>query len=71
MFRPIDLKILIRGQSLVSPIRAFSIQPAKAPSTESKFQDEWNTAKPFKSIPSMSMLQITRRFMPGGKHKAL
>lgn len=69
MFRPADLKILVRGQSLITPIRVFSAQPAKAPSTELKFQDEWSNAKPFESIPTLSKLGTIRNFLPGGKLK--
>lgn len=64
MFRSIESKLYSRGQRLTSQLRLLATQPAIA--TEIKFQDEWNNAKPFESIPGMTKLEAIRRFLPGG-----
>lgn len=67
MFRSRELKTLFGGQiqNSVQKLRLFSAQAAKAASPN--FKDEWNNAKPYGNIPSMSKLGAIKRFMPGGK----
>lgn len=67
MFRPAELKTLIRGQGLITSIRSLSAEAARAPATDSKFQDEWNNAKPFESIPALTVFGVIRSFLPGGR----
>lgn len=63
MFRPVELKIIFRCQG---HWRKLSTQAATKPA-DSKFQEEWNSAKPYASIPAMTKLQALRAFLPGGK----
>ncbi|XP_023294457.2 cytochrome P450 CYP12A2-like isoform X1 [Lucilia cuprina] len=35
------------------------------------FSSEWQTAKPFEEIPTMSSFQLIRKFLPGGKYHNL
>ncbi|KAI8115282.1 Cytochrome P450 CYP12A2 [Lucilia cuprina] len=35
------------------------------------FSSEWQTAKPFEEIPTMSSFQLIRKFLPGGKYHKL
>lgn len=65
MFRSIEIKTILKNQSLIKQLRSITTQPEKAP--ESKFQQEWDNAKPFENVPTMSMLQAIRNFLPGGK----
>lgn len=68
MIRTIESKLFSQGHFLKSPLRLASThttkQTTKAP--ETKFQDEWDNAKPFESIPAMSTLQAIKNFLPGG-----
>jgi hypothetical protein len=66
MFRSAELKIISRGQNLIGPIRVFSAQPAQK-AAGVKFQDEWDNAKPYESIPSMGKFGVIRSCMPGGE----
>lgn len=69
MFRPLAL---FRGQTIVAtPVRVLSTEPAAAPASELKFQDEWANAKPFESIPALTKFQVIRGFLPGGKVRDL
>lgn len=65
MLRTRELRILFRGQNPVTNIRVFSAQAAKV--TNSNFQDEWNNAKSYESIPALTKLQAIRSFLPGGE----
>lgn len=64
MIRTVNTRLFSQGQLLRAPLRLASTQTAKA--SESKFQDEWDNAKPFESIPAMTKLQAIRNFLPGG-----
>lgn len=66
MFRSILNKNVFQGQSVKSSIRVFSANAAAA--HEVKFEDEWNSAKDYNSIPCMTKLQAIRSFLPGGKY---
>lgn len=56
------LKLGDNKQLTVLRARKFTAQ------SEVKIQNEWNNAKPFEEIPSLSRLQVIRRFSPGGKY---
>lgn len=64
MFRSIETKLHFKGQSLITKCRLVATQTAKV--SDIKFQDEWNGAKSFDSIPGMTKLQAIRSFLPGG-----
>lgn len=66
MFRSIEFRSLLKSQSLVKQLRSLTTQPEKA--FDSKFQQEWDNAKPFESIPAMTKIQAIRNFMPGGEY---
>jgi hypothetical protein len=66
MFRSLEVTRIFRVQSSIAQaFRVLSTQPQ----TESKFQDEWNNAKPFESMPALSVFQLMRNFAPGGNFK--
>lgn len=67
MIRSIKSKMMFRGQIFAMSMRFLSAQPAEAPATQSKIQQEWNNAKPFESMPSLTRLGMIRNFLPGGK----
>lgn len=64
MIRLFDRKVLIRGQTLIQSVCRLSTQTAAA--RDKNFEDEWNNAKPFESIPAMSKVEAVRAFLPGG-----
>ena len=50
----LNVKKIFVGQSLIKTIRVLSTVTAKSP--DSKFQDEWNKAKNYESIPGLTFL---------------
>ena len=66
MIWPIKSKMIFRGQIFATSVRVLSAQPARAPATDSKFQEDWNNAKSFESMPSLTRLEMFRSFLPGG-----
>lgn len=69
MLRSREMKMIFRGQFVKQHFRYFAAQAEAAADT--KFQDEWMSAKSFESIPGVSRLQTLRRFLPGGKYHKL
>lgn len=67
--RPVDITKYVRGHSLINSVRVFSAQAKLNSAPEVNFQDEWNSAKPYKSIPGVSKVGFIRRFLPGGEFK--
>lgn len=74
MFRPSEMKMIFQGRCLIAPMRPkFRELTAQAQTeipVDTKFQEEWNNAKPYGSIPAPSRLQLMRNFLPGGKVNA-
>lgn len=67
--RSLDITKIVRGHSLINSVRVFSAQANLKSAPEVNFQDEWNSAKPYESIPGVSKLGFIRRFLPGGEYK--
>jgi hypothetical protein len=68
MIRSIELKNIFRVQRSFTLCRSLSAE-AKLATSDTNFQDEWNKAKPFDSIPTMNSFQLLRSFVPGGECK--
>ncbi|TMW47152.1 hypothetical protein DOY81_007770 [Sarcophaga bullata] len=58
---------LIRSKSYSTVVDVKLNQTNLEPSYVTSLQEEWSTAKPFKSIPGPSKFQIFRGFMKGGE----
>jgi hypothetical protein len=67
MLRSNLFKSFLEVQSPLQKLRVFSAEAAKA--TKPNFKEEWDSAKPYESIPAMTKLQAIRYFMPGGELK--
>jgi hypothetical protein len=59
-----ETKNLFTSRTLLL-IKHLSTQTAPQKS-ELSFQDEWNSAKSFDQVPSLSVFEMLRRFAPGG-----
>lgn len=67
--RSVEITKFVRGHSLINSVRVFSAQAKLNSAPEASFQDEWKSAKPYKSIPGVSRVGFIRRFLPGGEDK--
>jgi hypothetical protein len=65
MLRSRLFKAVFEAQSPLQNLRFFAAEASKA----TNFKEEWDNAKPYASIPSMSKLQALRYFTPGGELK--
>jgi hypothetical protein len=65
MLRSKLFKAVLEAESSLQNQRFFASEASKT----TNFKEEWNNAKPYESIPSMTRFQGLRNFIPGGELK--
>jgi len=52
-------------------IRSYSVQVnRKINLSPAKLEEEWKKAKPFKSMPRLSVFEVIKSYAPGGERKS-